>query len=371
MGSLRFLLAVAVVLFHANASGFLLVSGAAAVEAFFIISGFYMSLVLDTKYVGANNRYFLFLGNRLLKLYPAYWTVLLLAILMQLCVWLFAGHPILLMHQMTHFKMGIPGIVFVGFTNIAILGLDLISFLGLNKMTGELFFTADFLKTYPFVFSFLVIPQAWSLGIELTFYILAPFLLRRKWYVILVIMLLVLCLRLYLVHGLQLHYDPWIFRFFPSQLLLFLAGNIAYRLYVFIKKRKEVSTLSVCIALTVVIFASFYFYHFPAHYGRKTIYLAIIFFSLPVLMYTNKVFRYDSLLGELSYPVYLTHMLALQIISTIQSETGYLRSVPIAVSTLVLTMIFSILINRFVVRPIDRFRQSRVQVTSHSNPKIV
>jgi peptidoglycan/LPS O-acetylase OafA/YrhL len=361
MGSLRFLLAVAVVLFHANASGFLLVSGAAAVEAFFIISGFYMSLVLDTKYIGVNNRYGLFLGNRLLKLYPAYWTVLVLAILMQLTVWLLTGSPILLMHQLTHYKMGLPGILFVGFTNIAILGQDIISFMGLNRATGELFFTQDFLKTFPFLFSFLVIPQGWSLGIELTFYIVAPFLLRKKLYVILLVMLLVFGLRLFLIHGLQLHYDPWIFRFFPSQLLLFLAGNVSYRLYVFIKHNKEIPLSAVYIALAVVIFSSFYFYHFPAHLGRKTIYLFIIFLSLPVLMHTHKIFPYDNLLGELSYPIYLSHMLALQIISTIQSQTGFLRSIPIAVSTLVLTLVFSIAINRFVVKPIDRYRQARVK----------
>jgi peptidoglycan/LPS O-acetylase OafA/YrhL len=303
----------------------------------------------------------LFLGNRLLKLYPAYWTVFLFAILMQLTVWLLTGSPILLMHQLTHFKMNLPGILFVGFSNIAILGQDLISFFGLNRTTGELFFTPDFLKTYPFLFSFLVIPQGWSLGIELTFYIVAPFLLRRKLYVIVLVMLLIFGLRLFLIHGLQLHYDPWIFRFFPSQLLLFLAGNLAYRLYAFIKNRKEIPVSVVYIALALVIFSSFYFYHFPAHLGRKTIYLSIIFLSLPVLMHTHKIFRYDNLLGELSYPIYLSHMLALQIISTIQSQTGFLRSVPIAVSTLVLTLVFSIAINRLVVRPIDRYRQGRVK----------
>ena len=52
MGTIRFLLAVSVVVFHAKRPllGLTLVEGTVAVQLFFIISGFYMALVLTEKY---------------------------------------------------------------------------------------------------------------------------------------------------------------------------------------------------------------------------------------------------------------------------------------------------------------------------------
>jgi peptidoglycan/LPS O-acetylase OafA/YrhL len=360
MGLLRFLLAISVVLFHADASGYQMVGGGVAVESFFMISGFYMSLVLDQKYTGTKGRYSLFIGNRLLKLYPAYWTVLILALLMQLFVWLFTGHPILVVHQIVHFKMDLTGIAFLSFSNLAIIGQDLVSFFGLNKATGELFFTPDFMKTYPFLFSFLVIPQGWSLGIELSFYLVAPFLLRRNLSFILAGVALIFLLRMYLLHGLDLHYDPWIFRFFPSQLLLFLAGNLSYRLYVKTKTIIPSSGTWMYAALIMISVITFLYSSIPVTAYKKEIYLLLIFIFLPVLINAPKISRHDTLLGELSYPVYLSHMLALQTISTLVSLTGFLQNVPIVIPTLILTMVLSILINRFVVRPVDRYRQARV-----------
>ena len=50
MGLLRFILAASVVLAHSgDFFGFKFTGGLIAVETFFIISGFYMALILDTK----------------------------------------------------------------------------------------------------------------------------------------------------------------------------------------------------------------------------------------------------------------------------------------------------------------------------------
>src|SRR5687767_10319648 len=82
MGIIRFLLAASVVLAHAGPiSGFTLVDSDVAVKAFYIISGFYMALILNEKYIDSNNSYSLFITNRFLRIYPLYWIVLLLTIL--------------------------------------------------------------------------------------------------------------------------------------------------------------------------------------------------------------------------------------------------------------------------------------------------
>lgn len=59
MGVLRLILAVSVILNHspiALAPWRPLVPGDLAVQAFFVISGFYMSLVLSTKYLGVDGK---------------------------------------------------------------------------------------------------------------------------------------------------------------------------------------------------------------------------------------------------------------------------------------------------------------------------
>ena len=88
MGALRLFLAVSVLVAHAGPLfGFNLMFSDVAVKLFFIISGFYMSLVLSGKYEGKSLRW-TFYTNRFLRLYPAY----LLAILITGVLFLVAEH---------------------------------------------------------------------------------------------------------------------------------------------------------------------------------------------------------------------------------------------------------------------------------------
>jgi peptidoglycan/LPS O-acetylase OafA/YrhL len=81
MGIIRLLLALAVVIAHAGSiSGFRMVEGAIAVQAFYIIPGFYMVLMLNEKYVDQAHSYRLFITNRLLRLHPIYWAMLALSV---------------------------------------------------------------------------------------------------------------------------------------------------------------------------------------------------------------------------------------------------------------------------------------------------
>ncbi|MEZ6023978.1 MAG: hypothetical protein R3C16_11320 [Hyphomonadaceae bacterium] len=72
MGMVRFALAMAVVLSHLPLATFQFLSGGLAVQCFFIISGFYMALVLDGKYKDVG----LFYSNRLLRLFPTYFVMM-------------------------------------------------------------------------------------------------------------------------------------------------------------------------------------------------------------------------------------------------------------------------------------------------------
>ena len=70
MGSIRLLLARAVVFSHATACGISMVPGHVAVQAFFIVSGFYMSLILNEKH--KNRSALVFDSNRFLRFFPTH-----------------------------------------------------------------------------------------------------------------------------------------------------------------------------------------------------------------------------------------------------------------------------------------------------------
>jgi peptidoglycan/LPS O-acetylase OafA/YrhL len=63
-------------------------------------------------------------------------------------------------------------------TNIVLFGQDAIMFLGLRG--HALAFYMDFRSSTPQLWTFLLVPQAWSLGVELTFYLFAPFILGNR-----------------------------------------------------------------------------------------------------------------------------------------------------------------------------------------------
>ena len=90
MGTFRLLLAVIVMLghlsFYPQPIPYFL-PGGIAVEAFYIVSGFLITLVLVEKY---QDRLLLFYSNRALRIYPIYWTCLLLYLLVNTlcCLWL-------------------------------------------------------------------------------------------------------------------------------------------------------------------------------------------------------------------------------------------------------------------------------------------
>jgi len=75
MGTLRLLLAVSVVFAHLGMSAQVLVGGMVAVQAFFLISGFLISYVLVN--TPAYSSAAVFLTNRALRLFPAYWVIAL------------------------------------------------------------------------------------------------------------------------------------------------------------------------------------------------------------------------------------------------------------------------------------------------------
>jgi peptidoglycan/LPS O-acetylase OafA/YrhL len=364
MGILRFLLAISVLINHSSPIfGFSLVGGHLAVQAFFIISGFYMSLILNEKYIGINNSYKLFITNRLLRLYPVYWTVILLIVLYSVVAYVLTnGHGFgkLDIYSQYFDKMSISTLLFLVLTNIFLFFQDIVMFLGLDTTTGQLFFTSNFGETKPHLFDFLLIAPAWSVGLELAFYLIAPFLVRCKLIVIIILIGLSLLLRIILFYN-GFSHDPWTYRFFPTELFFFLLGIVAYKIYTHIQNT-TINPLYLKIIFGLILSFTLFFNFLSIPIGSY-IYLLVFFIALPFIFILTKKWKKDRYIGELSYPIYISHLFILGCLSLLSKKFNFIETMNIGFSLTITTVIFSILLNEFIAKKIEQIRQKRIVPT--------
>lgn len=367
MGTLRIILAISVVIAHSSKIfGFEIVGGQIAVQAFYIISGFYMTLILNEKYIGKNDSYKLFITNRLLRLYPIYWTVLLLTILASVGINLVTTVNYMgkIQPYINHFQsLNMGSLLFLVLTNIIIFFQDFVMFLGIDKTTGGLFFTSNFQQTHPQLWTFLLVPQAWSIGIEISFYLIAPFIVRKKLSFIYGLLLLSTLLRILLFTN-GLDHDPWTYRFFPTELLFFLLGTLAYHTY----KKIDLLNLKKPFLMSIYVFILLFTlsYSWIPITNKMYIYFTSFFLSLPFVFILTKRWKRDRYIGELSYPIYISHLLVLMIVRYMKIpetiETGLVATV--------VSLFFSVLLNELIAKKIELFRQKRLK-TSTSNELVV
>jgi peptidoglycan/LPS O-acetylase OafA/YrhL len=343
VGAFRLSLAVVVMLghlaFYAHPLPYFM-PGGVAVEAFYIVSGFLITLVLVEKY---DSRLFLFYSNRALRLYPIYWIVLILYLLVNALVvygivpttsdlpstsalWWSQNHPI-----------GAAERIAVAFLNIFIVGQDVVH--GGFGNPNDLF-----------LHKFIYVRVAWSVAVEICFYAVAPFIVRRLW---LVAGLLIgsLAAQSWFVARYDAH--PFDVQLFPLALWCFMAGTLAYHGYAKLRKDKPQWLSSYIIAATIAVFALTATYNAIA--TPRLIYLFAVAACMPALMFFGRENSWDGSLGELSYPLYLVHPLAtILIISDRWGEYVAIAAV----------LFVSWLLTRIVERPIERFRRYRAQAKS-------
>jgi peptidoglycan/LPS O-acetylase OafA/YrhL len=315
MGLLRLLLALAVLLQHSGGiGGYAMVGGPLAVQGFFIISGFYMGLVLNERYdrPALNG---VFLINRALRIYVMY--ALFLAVYLAVCLTAElrgAGSPL-----GPYLSDGLPWSqkLTLGLLNLSVLGQDLPFWLsteggGLHWALGQ--YGADSAAA-----KFMVIPVAWSLSLELYFYMLAPFIARRPASQIAALFAASLLARM-VAARFGLVADPYSCRFFPFELALFLAGVLSYK--AFAAHREVWSRYPArVLALLVPIAALTYpwllgdwdpnLFFTPPRIG----FLALVAVALPTIHAWSQNSTADAKIAELSYPVYLGHLIVLGLVA--------------------------------------------------------
>jgi len=363
MGLIRLILALSVVVCHSDYifhSG--LVGGSWAVEAFYIISGFYMSLILSEKYTGTAGSFKLFMSNRLLRLMPAYWVVLLLTLVLAGAIYMHSGGTFAgglqpyIDYQKAYGSFNAGALIYLIACQLFLYGQDLIMFMGFHLPDGSLMFCKNFQLCNPPLYSFLMVPQAWTLSLEISFYLLAPFLLRRSLKTISIIIILSLALKIILaMNGMKA--DPWNYRFFPSELSLFLLGNISYRIYKRIRHLPFTKAqLNAVIAYLLAFIYFFYPIPFFSEAAKGYFFLASITLCLPLVFLRTRKLSWDNKVGELSYPIYICHLLIYNMIRYFHWD----EYIGLGYSTTIISIVFSMLMITVLLQPIDRWRQRRI-----------
>jgi peptidoglycan/LPS O-acetylase OafA/YrhL len=338
MGSLRFLLALSVACGHFGVPlGF--PTSDVAVQSFFVISGFYMALVLNEKY--GPGTYWLFVSNRLLRIWPAYFLILILSLAA-------AGNwrPIAALDW--------TAIIFFAASQLLIVGQDLYLFLFVSD--HGLAFTAHYTEVSAPLYGFAPIPPAWTLALEIYFYVLAPFIVRRGPILITALIAASLVVRMALQGGFGLSGHPWSFRFFPSELALFLAGSLGYYVHASrtMEQRTRLTMLLSGVAALVFVCLAINRWDGMTRLTSLAL-LATVIVSVPRLFEITRNLAWDKYIGELSYPFYICHFLFGWLV---------LPSTYFAVcSALLLTLAASVAIYHLFDKPIDAWRQNRLRKT--------
>jgi peptidoglycan/LPS O-acetylase OafA/YrhL len=319
MGSLRFTLAILVLLSHAGMSIGGLNPGVSAVIVFYAISGYVMAALISRHYgqAAATGRFYL---DRMLRIYPQY-TFYALAVALW---WYVAGRNTPFLQR--------PPEVSDWLNNLFIFPLNYFMYNGSDRFT--------------------LVPPAWSLGAELLFYALAPWLWRH-WRIALALALASLLVQSTAWHG-QIHSDWWGYRLMPGVLWVFVLGMALHRYQSAhpAVARRIVWTTPVVVALVAAYLAAQG--HLSQPYHREVLIgLALGIPLIHLLSQTPpKGHGTDQRLGDWSYGIFLNHFLIFWVLQLEQPQTA-LQWVTVLLSSITL----SALTQTFIEQPILRWRR--------------
>lgn len=281
MGLLRIILALSVVAGHARSTifGFYGVGATYAVPVFFVISGFYMAMILNEKYV--TNKVGEFYLSRAIRIFPMFFVGIVLSLLV--------SHKDI---YDTFKSLEMVPKLYMLISNLFIFGGDLS-----NQFCWV---TTSGVCEKPL--NVLINPPSWSLSPELLFYAIAPFAVRNINRIIL--MILVGCLYFLLAN--KIHYPlqefpfnaekstTFVYSFWGASIVFFLLGALGYK----IKNSDSVNYIHLLIVVLVVSCT------------ETTIpswLMLLLCVGVPQIFSITKNNSFDRMMGELSYPIYILH----------------------------------------------------------------
>jgi peptidoglycan/LPS O-acetylase OafA/YrhL len=340
IGVFRLLLAVTVVITHTHSIwGFTLGNPVIAVRVFFIISGFYMTMVLREKY----QRRELFWINRLLKIYPIYWITLFLTIVSCILAYILRGNWGELADLVLDWQnLGMRNLLLILLSQLSIFGRGIVMFGNFVGKSGILY---------------LLIPQAWTLVLELWFYFLVPWIVMWRWWQVVTLGVLSVVIRSVLVNYGCVN-DLWTYRFFPTELVYFLMGMGGYYIYKLISNFKFLISKKwgiIYLIIAVGALSTFNFWGGAILLREWWLYL-LMMILIPFLFWSSKESSVDRVLGDMSYPVYIVHILVNNIVNPLLLIPLKIDKNWQSIVVTLVSIVFGLMVNRYVLYPIEKIR---------------
>lgn len=357
MGLIRLLLALSVLSAHTAIPIF--VGGKYAVELFFVISGFLISyLLIESKRYSTLRHFYL---SRWLRLYPVYVLIFLLMLAFNIGYATVTRTPNIF-EQISLFDW--RGQIILWFANVTMLLQDTALFF--SQRGSEVVFGAPLTEHLVHWHTGLLNPPAWSLSLEIAFYLIAPFVVTRL-RTLVVVLAFSLAIKGSLLYFGVFGQDPWSYRFFPAELSFFLLGSLAHRTSLrlrqidYLKYGNRLGWAST--SISVLSLVGFQFVAAP-EWLRAIGVIAAVTVCLP-FMFRFPIFPVlFNKLGNLSYPIYLAQILVMQGLSfglaLVHFSLNPLTYLVLAGS---LACAFAWVLENLVIKRIDRFRYS----VSHAN----
>lgn len=285
-GGLRFVFALAVIVTHI---GGIEVLAGIAVWGFFMLSGFLMTGVLNKKYGFSGVGLSRFFTSRAIRLFPGFWLVSLLSLIMVVAFRDYVDP------RSISTALVVPSIFRDVVANITIIGHTTF---GLGRIEHAL------------------IPSAWAIDVEIWMYVVSALFLSKNIHrakLLMILLLILFPVLWYIAKHLIANGEvdlggQLIYSFLPTALMPYTIG-----IWIWFSHDCWNDRLSRINRTHLVISASAYLLFTSLVVSRYSVTAAYVL-SLPALallilaLSLSRRGRLDDILGQLSYPMYLTHI---------------------------------------------------------------
>ena len=338
LGIYRYILALAVVASHVW-SETTFFWGLYAVFCFYLSSGYLMSLVLNEVYVKHKDTV-KYIANRALRIYPPYWAVLALTFLVSQIF------PESLNESIFH-------------------GLQLHNVI--NEPDSLISWVSNLILFYN-IEGPLVVSQAWSLKVELVFYVAMIFLIRNKYVVI----------AWFLASLSDVLYQHYVGAVFYERYTTVLGGSIAFSagaLIYYVRQRVRLGAWHLPIA-TIAYFVHLVFAGYIWGFDSSTANLAFspgnfglygnlvlgAYLIYAIVSYEEREGRMASFgraMGDIAYAIFLSHWALVLLMAAL--GFNFLDRPTFGIVHFLLLNIVCLLLYRLVERPVNRHLRDRIR----------
>lgn len=325
VGILRLYLALSVFVWHyLPTSEHRFLFSFSAVCCFFILSGFYIAMAVSRTYGNTAPGVLRFYSNRALRLYPTYFAVLLASAVL---------------YGLGMIARGVPGFN----------GADLSVALNQFSVWPAILWSNVNFATGPGS-NTLAIGQYYTVGLEMMFYLVAPFVALRSTRILALLFGVVVAIH-FAPHLRGLPERQWQYEFFPATLMFFLAGVLSYRLYLHVEKWSVPLWLGWLPIPLIAVYGWFFDASVFTNSPLPIAFYAAIAGAIPFLFLVSRQSRLDRLCGEVTYPFYVVQGLAVGLLGGSEGSPATAFG-----ASLLLTLALAIALLLLVERPIEGLR---------------